>query len=384
VNETWPFFDEDETRAVTRVLTSGRVNYWTGDEVSLFEDAYCAYVGRKHAIALNNGTLALELALRAFGIGPGDEVITTPRTFIATASAIVLSGATPRFADIDPRSQNITAETVAPVITSRTRAIIPVHLGGWPCNMPGLMQLADAHDLVVIEDCAQAHGAEFERKPVGAFGHAAAFSFCQDKIISTGGEGGMLLLDDDSAWRAAWAFKDHGKDYERVNSTEHPPGFRWLHNSFGTNWRMTEMPAAIGRIQLTKLDAWVDRRQENAHTFRGVLEGLPVSLARPSQHEKHAYYRLYLLLEPGRLRSNRQTIQEELNKAGVSATVGSCPEIYLERAFEGHPSRPVERLPVARDVGERSIAFEVHPTLQPTTCTQTAEVVRATIARHLR
>jgi dTDP-4-amino-4,6-dideoxygalactose transaminase len=260
----WPHHEPDELEAVTRVLASGRTNYWTGSEAREFEREYAAALGRRHAIALHNGTLALELALHAFGIGPDDEVITTARTFIASASAAVMRGATPVIADVDRDSGNLTAETAAACITPRTRAIIPVHLGGWPVDMPALMDLARQHGLVVIEDCAQAHGASIDGRPVGAFGDAAAFSFCQDKILTTGGEGGLLALDDEGAWRRSWAFKDHGKSYEAVYEREHPNGFRWLHESFGTNWRMLEVQAAIGRLQLRKLPGWSARRRELA------------------------------------------------------------------------------------------------------------------------
>src|SRR5690606_859125 len=239
-----------------------------GNECRQFEKEYAAYIARKHGIALHNGTLALELALYSFGIGPDDEVITTPRTFIASASATIMRGATPVFADIDSNTQNITAATIERVITSKTKAIIPVHIGGWPCAMDEIMDLADEYGLVVIEDCAQAHGAIYKGSPVGSFGHAAAFSFCQDKIITTGGEGGMLVLDDEKAWSRAWSYKDHGKSYDAVYNREHPPGFRWVHESFGTNWRMLEIQAAIGRIQLQKLPEWVAIRQRNAQIFR--------------------------------------------------------------------------------------------------------------------
>jgi len=271
----WPFYEQDEIDAVSQVLSSGLVNYWTGPQCTQFEQAYAAFCGRRHAIALANGSVALELALHAFGIGPGDEVVTTSRTFIASASCAVLRGATPVMADVDPVSQNITADGIRAVLTPRTRAVIVVHLAGWPCDMDPILELASAHGLRVIEDCAQAHGATYQGRPVGSFGAAAAFSFCQDKIISTGGEGGMLLLDDTAAWEKAWAYKDHGKSYDAVFRREHPPGFRWAHESFGTNWRMTEMQAAIGRMQLAKLPGWVARRQHLAGILSDGFAALP-------------------------------------------------------------------------------------------------------------
>ena len=204
-DERWPFYADDEIEAVNAVLRSGRVNQWTGPEVFEFEQACAARFGGGRAIALANGSVALELALRAFGIGPGDEVVVSPRSFVASVSCVSLVGATPIFADVDPDSGNITAESVSRVLTDRTRAIIPVHLAGWPADVPGMMDLVRGRDIKVIEDCAQAHGAEIGGESVGSFGDAAAFSFCQDKIISTGGEGGLLTVKDESAWQWAWS-----------------------------------------------------------------------------------------------------------------------------------------------------------------------------------
>jgi dTDP-4-amino-4,6-dideoxygalactose transaminase len=362
----WPQFGKDEVLAVSGVLESGRVNYWTGSIGRDFERDYATHTGRRHAVALHNSTLALELALHAFGIGSGDEVITSPRTFIASASAAVMRGAKPVFADVDTDTQNITAETVERAITPRTRAIIAVHLAGWPCAMDEIMALARRHDLVVIEDCAQAHGAEWQGRPAGAFGHAAAFSFCQDKIISTGGEGGMLVLDDEAAWSRAWAYKDHGKSFDAVYNRAHPAGFRWVHESFGTNWRMLEVQAAIGRIQLGKLPEWLRLRRRNAGILRQRLNVLPaLRIPWPAGPVNHAFYRLYAFINPGALRTqwSRDKIMTAITECGVPCTIGSCPEIYQEAAFERAGLSPVRRLPIAMELGETSLAFPVHPTL---------------------
>jgi dTDP-4-amino-4,6-dideoxygalactose transaminase len=260
----WPHYSSDEVEAAAEVLRSGRVNYWTGDHCRKFEAEFADYIGGGRAIALANGTLALELALRALDIGPGDEIIVTPRSYFASASCINIVGAIPVFADVDLDSQNITAETIAPMLTVNTRALLPVHLAGWPCDMAEIMDLAREHRLKVVEDCAQAHGARLDGHIMGSFGDVAAFSFCQDKIMSTAGEGGMLVTSDEVAWRSAWEFKDHGKNFDKVCSDDHPTGFRWLHDSFGSNYRMTEIQGAIGRIQLGRLDQWVERRRYNA------------------------------------------------------------------------------------------------------------------------
>jgi dTDP-4-amino-4,6-dideoxygalactose transaminase len=374
----WPSFTEQEVDAVRDVLLSNKVNYWTGIIGREFEKDYAAHTGRRHAIALHNGTQALELALYAFGIGPGDEVITTPRTFMASASCAVMRGARPVFAEVDRDSQNITAASIEKLITKKSKAIVPVHLAGWPCEMDKIMELARKHNLIVIEDCAQAHGATLKGKPIGSFGHAAAFSFCQDKIITTGGEGGMLVLDDEDAWSRAWAYKDHGKSYDAVYNREHPPGFRWLHESFGTNWRMLEVQAAIGRLQLKKLPEWVARRRENAAMLSDgftKLDGLRVT--RPGAGIGHAYYKYYVFVEPDRLRPGwtRDRIMQAINDEGVPCYSGSCSEIYLEKAFDNTGMRPTTRLPVARELGDTSLMFLVHPTLGKAEMTQTVEAV---------
>ena len=374
----WPSFREDEIDAVANVLRSGKINYWTGEHGRAFEAEYAAALDRRHAIALANGTLALELALHAFGIGSGDEVVTTSRTFIASASAAVMRGATPVVADVDRDSQNVTAETLAACITPRTRALIVVHLAGWPCDMPSIMQLAEAHDLIVIEDCAQANGATIDGRPVGSFGHAAAFSFCQDKIITTGGEGGLLALDDEDAWKRAWAYKDHGKSYDAVYERDHPPGFRWLHESFGTNWRMTEMQAVIGRMQLARLEETIADRNRHAAILRDGFGDVPgLRVPQEPERARHAYYKFYAFVEPDALAPgwDRDRIMTTVTEAGVPCFSGSCSEIYRELAFIEAGLGPSAPLPVAAELGETSLMFLVHPTLDEAALRATVDVV---------
>ncbi|OGN79795.1 MAG: aminotransferase [Chloroflexi bacterium GWC2_49_37] len=360
----WPYYSKDEVAAVAAVLKSGKVNYWTGDESRKFEAEYAEFTECKHAIALSNGTAALELALYALGVGPGDEVITTSRTFIASASCVVMRGAKPVLADVDPVSQNITAETISKVISSRTKAIIAVHLAGWPCDMDSILKLARKHGIKVIEDCAQANGATYKGRPVGSLGDVAAFSFCQDKIITTGGEGGMLTTNNTALWKKAWEYKDHGKSFDAVYKKKHSPGFRWLHESFGTNWRLTEMQSAIGRIQLRKLPGWISARRRNAEKLNAAFINIPaLRLNIPSTEIGHAYYKYYAFVRPERLKSgwNRDRILGAISAEGVPCFSGSCSEIYLEKAFKG--IRPAKRLPVAKTLGETSLMFLVHPTL---------------------
>lgn len=360
----WPVYAHDEREVVDRVLKSGNSNYWTGNECRMFEREFADYHGAKYGIALANGTVALELALIALGIDSGDEVIVTPRSFFASASCIVRTGATPVFADVDRDSQNITPDSIREVITDRTKAIIAVHLAGWPCDMPGIMELAREYDLFVVEDCAQAHGATIDGKYVGSFGEAAAFSFCQDKIMSTAGEGGMLLTNDKEIWSKAWSFKDHGKSWDKVYSDSHAPGFRWLHSSFGTNWRMTEIQGAIGRIQLKKLDGWIRKRRQNAEYLRAGLSGVPaLRTPAPERDIGHAYYKFYAFVDNEALANgwDRDRLLVELEAKGCPGLSGSCSEIYREDAFR---SAQAPELPVARMLGEQSVMLPVHPTLE--------------------
>lgn len=371
----WPSFTQEEADAVQRVLLSNKVNYWTGQECREFEREFAAWADCEYAVALANGTLALDVALKAMGIGPGDEVIVTPRTFLASASSVVTIGASPVFVDVDADSQNITAETIArglspkqveAVLTPRTKAIICVHLAGMPCDMDPIMELARERGLYVIEDCAQAHGARYKGRSVGSIGHVGAWSFCQDKIMTTGGEGGMVTTNDRELWSRMWSYKDHGKSWEAVYEREHPPGFRWVHESFGTNWRLTEMQAAIGRIQLRRMAEWTAARTANAMKLKAVCDRhAVVRVPQTPSDVVHAWYKFYAFVRPERLAEGwtRDRIVDEINARGVPCYQGSCSEVYLEKAFDGTPWRPKARLPIARELGETSLMMLVHPTL---------------------
>jgi len=380
----WPSYTDEEAAAVQRVLLSNKVNYWTGNEAREFEREFAVWCGSRDAIALANGTVALDLALQGLGIGPGDEVVVTPRTFIASVSCVVNAGATPVFADVDPDSGNLTATTIAAVLTPRTKAVICVHLAGWPCDMDPIMALAMERGFKVIEDCAQAHGARYKGRSVGSIGHVGAWSFCQDKIMTTGGEGGMVTTNDEALWRAMWAYKDHGKSYAAVYERQHPPGFRWLHESFGTNWRMLEIQAAIGRIQLRRMPTWSRRRAEHAQAIlQACREHAVLEVNMPPEGSVHAYYKCYVQLRTEMLASgwSRDRIIDEINTLGVPCYQGSCSEVYLERAFDDTPWRPAQRLTVARRLGETSLMFLVHPTLTKAEIQKTSDVIHQVMAQ---
>jgi dTDP-4-amino-4,6-dideoxygalactose transaminase len=410
---TWPSFSTEEANAVRDVLMSNKVNYWTGIECREFEKEFSVWAGTRHAVALSNGTVALDLALKALGVGLGDEVIVTPRTFIASVSCVVNAGAVPVFADVDADSGNITAQSISAVLTPKTKAVICVHLAGWPCDMDPIMALASHSGLKVIEDCAQAHGARYRGRSVGSIGHVGAWSFCQDKIMTTGGEGGMVTTNDEALWRTMWSFKDHGKSYEAIYNRDHPVGFRWLHESFGTNWRMLEMQAIIGRIQLKRMHEWTIRRLANAASLVAALqtfagEGGPVRISQLgcgcetngnfnahsngcgyigantcSEGCKHAQYKFYAYVRPQNLAPgwSRDRIIDAINEQGVPCYHGSCSEVYLEKAFDNTCWRPAQRLPIAKELGENSLVFLVHPTLTEAEIFKTCTVIRDVMSK---
>ncbi|MDA9104638.1 DegT/DnrJ/EryC1/StrS aminotransferase family protein [Candidatus Pelagibacter ubique] len=378
----WPSFSEEEADAVKNVLLSNKVNYWTGNECREFEKEFAVWSNSKYAIALGNGTLALDSAFKALDISIGDEVIVTARTYIASVTSIVNAGAIPIFADVDLNSQNITPETIRSMITSKTKAIVCVHLAGWPCEIDEIMDIANEFNLYVIEDCSQAHGAKYKGKSVGSIGNIGCWSFCQDKIMTTGGEGGMVTTNDKFLWSKMWSYKDHGKSYEAVYERKHPDGFRWVNESFGTNWRMTEMQGVIGRIQLRRMENWRTNRIINANKIWDTAKKCK-GLRVPDipNHVDHAAYKCYIFVKSNELKNkwNRDKIIKEINALGVPCYSGSCPEVYLEKAFDKTEFRPKERLVNAKELGETSLMFLVHPTLSKDEIHQTCNIITSTM-----
>ncbi|MDN5646241.1 MAG: DegT/DnrJ/EryC1/StrS aminotransferase family protein [Acinetobacter sp.] len=382
--EPWPSFTQAEADAVSKVLLSNKVNYWTGQECREFEKEFAQFAGTQHAVAVANGTVALDLALKALGIGAGDDVVVTSRTFLASASSIITAGANPIFADVELDSQNISRRSIEAVLTPNTKAIICVHLAGWMCDMDPIMQLAEEKGIFVIEDCAQAHGAMYKGKSAGSIGHIGAWSFCQDKIMTTGGEGGMVTTNDEGLWKTMWSYKDHGKNFDSVYNKQHPPGFRWLHDSFGTNWRMMEMQAVIGRLQLKQMSEWTSKRNTNMARIQGVFENNPYfTVAKPSADYVHAAYKCYVQVNVDALPEgwSRDRIMAEMSSQAVPCFSGSCSEVYLEKAFDGSAWRPKQSLPNAKQLGESSLMFLVHPTLSDASMQKTVDVITQVIAK---
>lgn len=373
----WPHFAKDEVTAATEVLESGEVNQWTGDDVTAFEDEFAEYIGADHAVAMANGTVALELAYASLGLGKGDEVVVPSRTFIATASAAHLVGATPVVADVDPQSGNVTPETIRNQITPDTAAVAVVHIEGWPADMPAIRELADDQGLALVEDCAQAHGAQIDGREVGTFSDVAAFSFCQDKIMTTAGEGGMVVTDDEDLYRDIWEMKDHGKDYDVIFNEPMPEEYGLPHARFGTNLRLSTVQAAVGRRQLSKLGDWLEARQRNAEILIDAFQNVPgLRAPSPPDTDEHAFYKYSVYVEPDELTDgwDRLRVMKAIEAEGIPCSVGECSEIYREPAFERAGLAPDERLANAQRLQETSLQFLVHPTLDPS---DMADVVQA-------
>jgi dTDP-4-amino-4,6-dideoxygalactose transaminase len=384
----WPSYTKEESDRVSEILLSNKVNYWTGTETRQFEVEFAEWTGVSHAIAVANGTVALEMALRALGIGEGDEVLVSPRTYIASASCIEIVGAKPIFVDIGLDSQCIDPEGIERAITKKTKGIICVHLGGHPCDMSKIMLIASKYQIKVIEDCAQAHGASYKDKKVGSIGDIGCWSFCQDKIMTTGGEGGMITTNNTGLWSTMWSYKDHGKSWDLANKKSLEPGFKWIHTSFGTNLRLTELQSAIGRIQLGRMDDWNHKRTLNATKISKAASDLDIfRIPKVAKDIKHAWYKYYLFINTNKLKKgwNRQRVISRLNDLGVPCFEGSCPEVYLEEAFKSSVNKQEGRLKNAKLLGETSIMLLVHPTLTNSdidkTCKSLVEVNKEALAQ---
>ena len=367
---SWPYFDDEQIEKVVNVLKKGKVNSWHGNETKNFEKEFASWSNNQYAIAIANGSLALSSAYLSLNIGEGDEVITTPRTFIATASSISLLKAVPIFADVDINSGNISAENIEPLINKKTKAISVVHLAGWPADMINIKKLAKQYNLALIEDCAQSHGARIKLndnfKSVGSFGDVAAWSFCQDKIISTGGEGGMITTDNNKIFKRIWSLKDHGKSYELSLKKSDSYSFRWLHENFGSNFRLTEMQSAIGRSQLRLMDDWHQKRTRNAMILFEILNKITIlRIPMPPDNMIHAWYKFHCYIKEDSLLDgwDRDRIINEIRNKSFPAFSGSCSEIYLEKCFRKNSTTNQERLKNARSLGDSSLMFLVHPTI---------------------
>ena len=383
----WPIYTQEEIKVVNEILSSGKVNYWTGTHGKLFEEEFSSFCKNKYSIALANGTLALSSAYLALGIKNGDELITTSRTFIATSSSACLLNAKPIFADVDFNSGCISAKEIEPLITEKTKAICVVHLAGWPCDMEAISMIAKKNGIYLIEDCSQAHGAQINGKSVGSFGDIATWSFCQDKIISTGGEGGMLTTNSFEIYSKVWSFRDHGKTLSSIQRGKESKEFSFIHDKFGSNFRLTEIQSAIGRIQLSNIFETNRIRNRNAEILFEKLSSLPcLRIPMPEVHLKHAWYKFYCYLKPNYLKKslNREKILKEINNLGYPAFSGGCSEIYLEKCFARANLKPLNRLKNSKILGETSLMFVVHNSIDEKKMVYYASAIRKVLLNSIK
>jgi dTDP-4-amino-4,6-dideoxygalactose transaminase len=371
----WPQMSSKMITSVSNVLESGKLNQWNNPAVKDFETKFAKHIDCNYAVAVFNGTVALELCVKTLGLKEGDEVIVTSRTFLASASCIAWYGIKPIFVDVDVNSQNITLETIKTAITPKTKAVILVHLAGWPCEVEEICEYCKSINIYTIEDCAQAHGAKYNGRHVGTWGDINAWSFCQDKIITTGGEGGMVTTNSSDLFKLAWSLKDHGKGYDMVFNTEHPPGFRWLHENIGTNWRMLPMQAVIGMHALDELEGWTSHRTLIANIYNEVfndIDGARVTL--PPAHITHAYYKYYFFINPLKFKISRDEIIVLIEKACVFAQAGSCGEVYKENALTQFA--PEIELRVAKQLFETAILLLCDPTISEDVAIENAHKIK--------
>jgi dTDP-4-amino-4,6-dideoxygalactose transaminase len=358
--DVWPQFTDKMISRVSEILKSGKVNQWTNPVVKEFEDKFSNYFDCKHSVAVFNGTVALELCLKTLDLKEGDEIIVTSRTFLASATCGAWYGIKPVFVDVDLNSQNITLESIKQGITEKTKAVILVHLAGWPCELEEICKYCKENNIWVIEDCAQCHGAKYNNKYAGTWGDINAWSFCQDKIISTCGEGGMVTTNNLELYKRAWSLKDHGKGYDTVFNKPHQNGFRWLHEEIGTNWRMLPIQAAIGIESLDELSNWVEHRRNIASIYNENLKNMNgVRLTIPSDNIFHSYYKYYFFINPENFKISRDELIEQINKNGVFCQIGSCGEIYKEKALEKY--KPDIDLPNAKQLFETAMLLKCDP-----------------------
>ncbi len=382
----WPVYGEEEIELIARILRSGDTHLTRSTVTRDFEARFAEWCGVKHAITCNSGTSAIHMALAAGGVGAGDEVIVPPRTFIGTVSPVLYQNAVPIFADIDPRTHNLAPDAVRRAITPRTKAIIPVHLAGHPCDMDALLAIAAEHDLLVVEDCAQAHGARYKGKKVGGFGPVNAFSMQDSKIINTTGDGGMVTTDDDEYAEFCRQFRNHGFLSARRLDDLHI----YIHPRMGYNYRMTEIQAAVGLKMMDRADRYIAQRRENAHYLDDALSQIEgVSPMYEAPDCECSYYRYYATLDLERFRVDRDQFVRALQAEGVAASIGTSAELYTQEFFQkkaGHSWDPriydgdVDysnvRRPVAHQVGLETFALEVAPPATTDDMKDTANAVR--------
>ena len=385
-NYTWPSYSKKEAKLVSEIIASNKVNYLFGNKGKEFEEKFSHFTGSKYSLAVANGTLALDLCLRSIELKRNDEVIVTSRSFVASASCISALGAIPVFADVDVNSQNISISDIKKLTSKKTKAIICVHFAGFPCEMQKILKFAKGKNIFVIEDCAQAHGGFINGKSVGTFGHISAWSFCNDKILSTGGEGGMITTNSKKLFKFVESFNNHGKNFSKFGALQNKKisNFPFIHDSIGLNYRLTEMQSAIGIYQLEKLSNWQKLRNRNAEIYINALKKLDLIITpEVPKNVQHAWYKLYLIINTPFLKkgSSRTKIIEEINKNGIFCSFGSCGSIYREKAFKNLNYKK-SNCKNAYFLERNSILLEINPNIPKKIIEKRAKIIKSILIQH--
>ncbi|MDA8840899.1 DegT/DnrJ/EryC1/StrS aminotransferase family protein [Gammaproteobacteria bacterium] len=380
----WPSFSAGESKIVSDVLRSNKVNYLFGDNGAKFEKGFSDFSQTKYALAVANGTLALDLCLRSLHLKKGDEVLVTSRSYVASASSIALLGAVPVWCDVDLNSQNIDISEIEKNYSKKTRAILCVHFAGFPCDMDKITSFAKSKNIFVIEDCAQAHGARLNGRSVGSFGHISAWSFCNDKIMSLGGEGGMVTTNSKHFHQFISSFNNHGKNLKKYYSSKKHKNFPYIHDSLGSNYRLTEMQSALGIYQLSKMKSWHALRKRNAQVFIDSVADLKIAITPTiSSSIQHAWYKLYITLDPKLFKKSisREFVIENLNQHLVPCSFGGSGEIYREKAFKNISYLKSGTLKNASFLEKNSIILQVHPTISINEIKRRAKILKLVLIR---
>lgn len=363
-----PVIGAREIECVNDAVRSGWVSS-IGPYIDRFERGFARYVGVRHAVAVSNGTVALHLALRALGVGPGDEVIVPDLTFAATAHTVLEAGATPVLVDVDPETWCIDPAAVERAVTRHTRVIMPVHLYGHPANMTAIGDIARWHKLAVVEDAAEAHGAEWDGRRVGGLGRVGAFSFYGNKIITTG-EGGMLTTDDDSLAERIRFLKDHGMNRAR----------RYYHTELAFNYRMTNLQAALGVAQLESIESFISKKQQIFAWYRDALSGISGLQLNPNRPGCRSVYWMSSVLLPRRV--SRDAVSAHLRTAGIDTRPFFVPMSELPHLSSfRRVGRSDDACPIAADVSARGINLPSGCGLDASMVTRSAAVLREGLRR---
>ena len=346
----------DIQEAISKVLESSQ--FILGDEVQKFEEEFSIYVGAKFGVAVNSGTSALHLALLSARIGPGDEVITVPSTFVATAAAIVYAGARPVFVDVNPQTLTLDPSLLQRAITSNTKAILPVHLYGHPAEMDPILEIATKHGLAVIEDTAQAHGAEYQGKRLGSLGSYGCFSFYPSKNLGAYGEAGMVVTNDSDAAKRLSMLRDWGQSK------------KYHHKTLGFNYRMDGIQGAVLRVKLNHLEDWTKARRKNAALYKQLLDGSDLILPVEIAGNRHVYY-VYVVRS-----KSRDALQNHLLEQGIQTGIHYPHPVHLEEAFQDL-GYSVGDFPVAEQAANELLSLPMYPELQPDQIEAIAEAILA-------